>query len=238
MRLFSTLEVTDPATAVSPVGPYDLTDLATVKQELNISGDDTDVMLQRWITAVSSRISKYCDRVFVVEGVTETFRSNAGVNASIHQFNRVSFHPDGANSIELTRRRLPTVSIESIIEDGTRTLVADTDYTVDMENGIVYRLYNAGTAGWPLFSKVEIQYHGGFDPIPGDLVDACLILLQNRWANRGRDTTLRQETIEGVGSKTYWVASPGVTSGEPGSGDDLTPAVAAKLNDYRGYSFA
>lgn len=236
MRLFSTLEVIDPATAVSPIGAYDLVDLATVKEELNIDGSDTDAMLQRWITAASSRISKYCDRVFLVEGVIETFRTDP--HSSFHQFRYVTFRSNEANAIELTRRRLPTVSIESIVEDGTRTLVADTDYTVDRENGIVYRLCNTGTAGWPLFSKVEIQYRGGFDPIPGDLVDACLILLQNRWANRGRDTTLRQEMIEGVGSKTYWIASPGVTSGEPGSGDDLTPAVAAKLNDYRGYSFA
>lgn len=236
MRLFSTLDVTDPATAVSPIGPYDLTDLATVKEELNIDGSDTDTMLQRWITAASARISKYCDRVFAVEGVTETFRTNAGANASINQFRGVAFHPNGANSLLLTRR--PIVSIESVIEDNTRTLVADTDYTYDEKNGIVYRLYNTGTTNWPLFSKVEIQYHGGFNPIPSDLVDACLILLQNRWANRGRDTTLRQETIEGVGSKTYWIAQTGAASAEPGSGDDLTPAVASKLNDYRGYSFA
>lgn len=236
MRLFTTLVVDDPATAVSPADPYDLTDLATVKEELNISGSDTDAMLQRWITAVSTRIAKYCDRVFPVEQVTETFRANEDYITGAHHFHGVGFY-GGGTSLELTRRRLPTVSIESVVEN-TRTLVEGTDYVADMKNGIVYRLRDACRTTWFCSSKIVIQYHGGFDPIPADVADACLMLLQNRWSNRGRDTTLRQETIEGVGSKTYWIAQTGAASAEPGSGDDLTPAVAAKLNDYRGYSFA
>lgn len=238
MRLFSTLTVDIPATATDPASPYDLVTLAMAKEELNISGSENDALLQRWITATSKRIAKYCDRVFPVEQVTETFRTDAGVDASVHQFRSVSFYGNGAKSLELTRRRLPTVSIESIVEDNTRTLVAGTDYTVDMANGIVYRLYNTGTANWPLFSKVEIQYHGGFDSIPEDLAEACLMAMKSRWANRLRDPNLRQLTIEGVGSKTYWIPQSSTESSEPGSGDDLGPSITAMLVDYRGWSFA
>jgi hypothetical protein len=232
MRLFTTLVVDTAANT------YDLTDLATVKEELDISGSDTDAMLQRWITAASKRIAKYCDRVFPVEQVTETFRTNAGVDASIHQFRSVAFLGTGVKSLELTRRRLPTVSVESIVEDDTRTLVAGVDYTVDTENGIVYRLYNACTTNWPLFSKVVIQYHGGFATIPEDVAEACILLLRSQWLERKRDPNLRQITIEGVGTKTYWVPQGSPASSEPGSADDLGPNVAAKLNDYRGWSFA
>lgn len=229
MRLFTTLIVTTPADT------YDLTDLATVKQELDINTTDNDDLLNRWITQASRRIQKYCDRVFSAEGVTETFRTNAGVNASVAQFRSAIAYPNGAKSLELRRR--PIVSIDSIVEDNTRTLVADVDYTYDIEAGIIYRLYNTGTTNWPLFSKVVVEYTGGFDPIPDDVVEACLLYLRKRWAERGRDPTLRQITIEGVGSKTYWVSTP--TTSDPRNTDaDLTPEVTAKLIDYRGYSFA
>lgn len=232
MRLFTTLDVDVPAAT------YDLTDLDTVKQELNVVGTDNDALLQRWLTAISKRIAKYCDRVFPVEQVTETFRTNAGADASVQQFRSVSFFGGSAKSLELTRRRLPTVSIDSIVEDNTRILVEGMDYTADFKNGIIYRLYNTGTTNWPLFSKVVIQYTGGFDPIPEDVAEACLLALRLRWTNRLRDPNLRQLTIEGMGSKTYWVPQSTAESSEPGAGDDLGPAITSMLVDYRGWSFA
>jgi hypothetical protein len=57
------------ATSTAPAGPYDLTDLATVHDELNIVSNDTsnDPFLQRAITQASTAIANYCNRVFVVE---------------------------------------------------------------------------------------------------------------------------------------------------------------------------
>ncbi len=54
---------------------YDLTDLATAKDELNIASSDTtnDVWLARAITQVSAAAASYCNRVFTVETVKETF---------------------------------------------------------------------------------------------------------------------------------------------------------------------
>ncbi len=57
----------------STANPYDLTDLATVKDELSLSTTDTsnDAFLSRAITQVSTAISKYCNRVFAVEAVQD-----------------------------------------------------------------------------------------------------------------------------------------------------------------------
>ncbi len=57
----------------STASPYDLTDLATVKDELQIPTTDTskDAFLARAITQASSAISKYCNRVFAVEAVQD-----------------------------------------------------------------------------------------------------------------------------------------------------------------------
>lgn len=57
------------ATAAPPAGPYDLTDLATIHDELILPATDvsSDAFLSRAITQASSAISNYCNRVFQVE---------------------------------------------------------------------------------------------------------------------------------------------------------------------------
>lgn len=54
-------------------GPYDLTDLATVRDELSIAdGDSTnDAWLERAISQASIAIKNFCKRVFQVEGVQD-----------------------------------------------------------------------------------------------------------------------------------------------------------------------
>lgn len=61
------------ATATDPAGPYDLTDLATVHDELSLPTEDTskDAFLQRAITQSSSVIANYCNRVFQVEAMQD-----------------------------------------------------------------------------------------------------------------------------------------------------------------------
>ena len=61
------------ATATSPAGPYDLTDVVTAHDELSIPTTDTsnDTSFQRWITEISTAIANYCNRVFPVEAVQD-----------------------------------------------------------------------------------------------------------------------------------------------------------------------
>lgn len=53
--------------------PYDLTDLATIKDELTIQDDDTsnDSFLQRAITQASVKIGNYCNRIFQLEAIQD-----------------------------------------------------------------------------------------------------------------------------------------------------------------------
>jgi len=55
------------ATATAPASPYDLTTLATAKDELSITDTSNDTFLSRAITQASSAIHRYCNRVFPVE---------------------------------------------------------------------------------------------------------------------------------------------------------------------------
>jgi len=61
------------ATATAPAGPYDLTDLATVRDELSAKTDDTsnDAFFSRAITQASAAIANYCNRVFPVETIQD-----------------------------------------------------------------------------------------------------------------------------------------------------------------------
>lgn len=61
------------ASATPPAGAYDLTDLATVHDELSIPVLDTsnDAFLQRAITQASSAIVTYCNRPFAVEAIQD-----------------------------------------------------------------------------------------------------------------------------------------------------------------------
>ena len=63
------------ATSTAPAGPYDLTDLATVHDELSLPTNETDsdAFLSRGITQASTVIANYCNRVFPVEAVQDQF---------------------------------------------------------------------------------------------------------------------------------------------------------------------
>jgi hypothetical protein len=60
-------------TVLTAAASYDLTDLQTVKGELNITDPASDAAIGRWITAVSLEIRQFCNRIFQVETVRDSF---------------------------------------------------------------------------------------------------------------------------------------------------------------------
>ena len=62
-------------TVLVPATSYDLTTLATIKDDLAIPAADTssDATLARFITEQSALVAQYCNRVFPVETVRDTF---------------------------------------------------------------------------------------------------------------------------------------------------------------------
>ena len=66
--------VTVPAVAgAKSSGAYDLVDLATVREDLNIRKASSDSVLQRYITSASLAARQYCNRIFQQEFLLDEF---------------------------------------------------------------------------------------------------------------------------------------------------------------------
>ena len=77
------------------------------------------------------------------------------------------------------------------------------DFVVDAEAAQLSRLYLSGyTRPWPYF-PITVHYSAGFATIPPEVAEAAMRLVAMRYAARGRDPTIKSETVFGVASATY-----------------------------------
>lgn len=192
---------------------YDLTTLANVKAELSASDNASDTILRRYITGASAAAAQYCNRVFAVETVSEQFLpDHAG-----------RLFRGGVKPLQLSR--WPLVAVTSATENAI-LLVENTDYLVDKVNGQLTRLdSSAYQRSWsPL--PLTIVYSAGYATTPPDLEDAIIRMVTKRWSAKGRDATLKQESIPGVLERQFWIAT-GADAG------NLTPDIADILENYR-----
>jgi Phage gp6-like head-tail connector protein len=182
-----------------------LTRLDTVKTELGITHGKSDEKLEDLIAQASDVVARYCNRVFALETVVETFRTD----------------PHGTQGFTLSR--YPVVDIFSINENGT-TLDAD-DYEADLESGIVERLQSDRVLRWPA-GKTVITYSSGYDlpdGLPEDIERATIELVKQYYASGDRDPLVRSEVVEGAGSTDYFAS--------PNTG--FTPEVEGLLEPHR-----
>lgn len=201
----------DPiVTVTTAASSYDLTTLANVKAELDISNGDSDTLLRRYISGASKAAAHYCNRVFAVETVSEQF-----LMTGHHRFN-----PRGP--LQLTR--WPLITVTSVTEDDT-LLTVDDDYVVNAINGQLTRMSGDVVSCWSALG-VTVVYSSGYATVPADLEDAVVRMVTRRYRAKGRDATLRSEEIPGVISQQFWIA----TGDEAGN---LTPDVLELLNAYR-----
>jgi hypothetical protein len=200
---------------------YDLTVLATVKAELGLTTTAEDANIETWIDQASGACATYCKRVFGLETVTETFRN---------RFSYVYRQQNRLDSIRLDR--IPVVSVISVVED-TVTLVQDTDFWLDPDEGLLYRLdANQNIVQWQ-FTQLVVNYSGGYELVgglPQNVERACIIQVQAIRASAIRDPNVKSENIPGVLQTVYW---------QPAKGDDgfLDPGVTALLDPYRNLSY-
>jgi hypothetical protein len=202
-------------TVVTAASSYDLTTLAIVKDELSITDGSKDTSLRRYITSASAAAAQYCNRKFQVETVKDEFWPERGP--------RQWALPGGVERLQLTR--WPVVTVASVTENGS-ALVDGVDYRVDAENGALVRLdaglYPRKWSAWP----IAVQYDGGFSEIPEDAADAVVRMVTKRYSAKGRDATLKQESIPGVLERQFWIA----TGAEAGN---MTPDITDILDNYR-----
>jgi len=152
-------------TVLGPAASTNLTDLGTVKDELELKASDTsnDAWLTRAIAQVSRAIERHCKRSFAPEYLQDAF--------DIEQDAYPYQTPGGFAQLQLTR--WPALAVVSVIQTlaprsattpaTTQTLNAGTDYRVNLETGQLLRL-NPFTGVATLWEAlpVTVTYTAGF----------------------------------------------------------------------------
>ena len=145
-----------------------LTTLARVKAQGEITGDRGDSMLSDMIASVSDRFQQYCSRGFLIEEMTEL---------------RIL---RGELFLPLFRAPVVSVSQVRIAESGRRSdLIATTDFEITADgNGIRVFGYSRGTLA-------EATYTGGIAATTDEfiaaypaLAEAATIQVVNLWQRR------------------------------------------------------
>jgi hypothetical protein len=208
-------------TVVTAATSYDLTALQTVKDELGELTNNNDALLKRYISNTSAAAAQYCNRVFPVETVSDSFNPwrDAG---------RVLFH---GRQAPLQLSRWPIVAITSVTENGV-LLVEGTDFVTDKTNGQLTRYATNTDPTLPLLPTpwwslpIVVVYSAGYSPIPLDVDDAIVRMVTRRFATKGRDPNLKQQNVPGVIEQSWWIAT-GTESG------NLSVDIADILDNYR-----
>lgn len=198
-------------TVLTAARSTDLTTLDRAKRELSISITDRtcDEDLRYDITMASQMCAEYCRTVFAKETVREIFHADSCVRL-------------------LVLSRKPIVEITGLTEGTGDDLVLDTDFVLDLDNGIIAR----GTIDSPLawrIGKITVEYTAGYelmDGLPHSIERACLVVLRSLWYSRGRDPSIRSVDIPDVGSRTY-------ASGDASTFDPLPAEARQLLSRYR-----
>jgi gp6-like head-tail connector protein len=157
----------------------DLVTLDELKLELGITGTTEDAALQARITRLSEQIAEYCDRIFALIEVEETFAFNGS--------GRLCPCYSPTHSIPLVLMQYPVTVIHSLTRDGT-DITAD-EYDLDSASGLL----------WPRSSswggRIVAQYSGGYDlpeGAPATLQSAVIEAVAQRRTFSSRDPSIRE----------------------------------------------
>jgi len=211
---------------VTPAESELLTTLERVKAELQIATDANDEILEAKIAEASSDIQAAVGKRLPREDVKETFWHDDDRNPQ-----RVAHFGNPAQTT-LFLNRTPVSAIASATVDD---IVLDpSQYRLDPDAGLLDRLSTDGIpCAWCFFKSVIVTYTGGY-ALPREdgrnlayaIEGAVVALVSDYWASRGRDPTLRSESIPGVIDRQFWVDAVG----DPGL---LPPRVLASIAPFR-----
>lgn len=174
-------------TVITAAASHRLTTPDAVRQHLSIGEEVADAYLGELIDRASAAVGRFCDRAFALETVREVLRQGGG------------------DELQLTR--WPVLAVQSVAAPDP--LAAD-GYELDGAKGFLLRL-----GGW-WRGRVEVVYQAGYvlpgqngRTLPKDVERATLALVAADFHGRGRDPSIRSETVEGVGSSSYTVGGLG-----------------------------
>lgn len=182
--------------------------LSEVKTYLGVVGTDDDAYLTIQLAAVIDAVEQYCQREFdEVVGDTKTF-----VDVS---YQTVFLLP-----------RFPISALTSVVIDGTTQTI--TSAMVDLSMGRV--IMPSAVSG----DSVVITYTGGFDPIPGMIVQVIYDAVGEQYDakdNSNATGSIKSERVDGVATIGYYAPTDGVSD----SGVVASPLIvrfAGSLDPY------
>ena len=156
------------------------------KYQLDIPASETkyDAYLERLINSASQQIERYCNRRFVPWNYVEIF--------------------DGNSSDQQILSNFPVLAINEVCVDSSRVFGEDTIVTnYSLVDGNV--LQRIGSSWGSSQQSVRVSYTAGFEEIPADLEDACIMLVEIRYRLKN-DRRLGRESQSKAGEDITFVA--------------------------------
>lgn len=155
----------------------DLTTLANVKQWLGLAATTDDALLSRMITAYSSQIQTWLNRVILKQAYTEV--------------------RDGTGRNVLVFADYPVSAVASVAVDGNA--IPAGDFVVPGYRFDATRLFLNGYTFCRGLGNVQINYTAGYDTVPPELEEAVIQVIALRYREKDRiglqSKTLAAETV-------------------------------------------
>lgn len=189
-------------TVITPAASKDLTVLATVKAELEITTTDDDAFINTLIQQASAAIVSYCGREFAAEEVDETVKAYGTATLMVSRtpvtaLTSISLD-DGVSSVTIPAG-------DYVLEDAEggfiRSLVGTWTWTASQGSGILARPVPGSE-----FQAYRVRYTGGYvllTTLPHDVERACIDLVKHKYLARGRDGAIVEEDLSQVYRAEY-----------------------------------
>lgn len=217
-------------TVITAATNRDLTTLANLKADLDITGTAEDLYLQRAIKNITSRVCSYLNVPFAQDG-TRTF----GWEELNEKFVRSPWlRADRCEEMVLARK--PVTDIVSVTVAGV--LLDSSGYEFDGPAGILRRVWTptyGGISALPS-DRTVVQFKAGWKlpgddspTIPDDIEAAVIEIIKGTRAARTRDPLVKTQWVTNIERLDFWVGSV-AGNGENTSG--LPPDLTGLLDPY------
>lgn len=175
-----------------------LTTLAAAQAECATTAD-VSLLIDR----ATAAIMRYCGRAFGLQTVTETFRRS-------HVYWRDPLLPNRHNNRPLVLHYAYDQVPSSVTIDGGTALIADTDYEIDLEAGMLWRLFSGVRQRWQCSTNIAVVYQTGWNlpndsspNLPADVESVCLALVRAAYNNIGVDPSVVLDWSPDIGRTQF-----------------------------------
>lgn len=168
---------------LSPADPSAFVSLADAKGHLNIAGTGEDAFLSAALVTIARQIEAYTGNVITERTVTE----------------RVRLYDVGRS---LVLRYSPATTLTSVAYDGET--LQNADFLLASGVGILRRVDGAD---FMASADYVVTYTAGYATTPDDVKQAALEFVTAMYAAKGRDDSIKRESVPDVADVTYAGAS-------------------------------